>query len=176
MILDKTVLYPKFISEEERVALKEHALFLLNSGELKENKAGPNRYYKSFFDEAMLSAIHQKLYRKVLNTIKLNDPMIDPFLGIIISVIKPNGFIHEHRDRYSGQLSHLSHKHNVRFNVMIERGDDNSYDPKIKGASLKVNRRDAWWFDASVSSHSTDVIIGPEFRIVYQFGFCVDAN
>ena len=105
------------------------------------------------------------------------DPIIDPALGIIVSIIKPNGFIHAHTDNYIDfpEHKHLHHMRNVRFNVMIERGEDNCYNPRINRKFYQVNKCDGWCFAASEYMHGTETLSGPEDRIVYQFGFCMNA-
>ncbi len=175
MIPNEPVLFESVVSEQERIELKDHAIRLLETGSLLENVNGLNRYYNCFYNEDSISEAHKKLYRKVLSRLELTDPEIDPNLGMIISVIKPGGFIHKHSDPYGPKFKHLSHKRNVRFNVMIERGNDVSYDPHIEDVPFKVKLGDAWCFAASLLKHSTLLIVGPEYRIVYQFGFCLDA-
>jgi hypothetical protein len=179
MIPNEPVIYRNFITEDERVLLKQHALDLLYRGELGINIAttGNYRNFKSFYKVDDLVLIHKELYHKIVNFLNLKEPVIDPFLGIIISVIKPGGFIHEHRDQYSKGNGFPRHTHmrNVRFNVVIDRGDDESYNPNINGVSYQVNKRDAWCFGASEIPHKTLTISGPENRIVYQFGFMMDA-
>lgn len=176
MIPDHAILYKNFISDEERITLKEYTLDLLKRGFLQKNSAGKHRYYKSFYDSGSLDYSHKQLFDRVLSTLCLENNTIDPMLGLIISCITPGGFIHRHKDKYGNNSStqHLINKRNYRFNVMIERSESVCYDPHIEDEPLKVNKCDAWSFNASKLYHSTPIIKGPEFRIVYQFGFCLD--
>lgn len=177
MIPNDPVIYQNFITEEERVQLKNHALDLLEKGALGVNNAtvGNYRNFKSFFNIDELIPLHQEIYHRIVKTLDLKNPVIDPVLGIIISVIKPGGFIHPHSDRYNQFFPQYSQMRNVRFNVMIDRSDDNSYNPNINDVSYKVNKCDAWCFGASELLHKTEKLSGPENRIVYQFGFMMDA-
>lgn len=184
MIPNEPVLYPNFITEDERIALREHAIFLFNNNMLYKNILGPNRFMsRSHYDANTLTPIHKVLYEKVVNALNLVEPTIDPNLGILISLIIPGGFIHKHKDVYVSnsdiprlrKFAHLKNKRNVRFNVMVERGLNDSYDPHINDKPFVVNKSNAWCFAASEQFHSTPVITGPENRIVYQFGFCLDA-
>ena len=175
MVIDEPVVYQNFIDEIDRLQLKEYAIDLLNSNELKTNHStfGDYRKFKSFYSVEELNAIHKKLYYKICNFLHLENEMIDPKLGMIISVIKPGGYIHNHIDRYPNSPE-FSNKRNFRFNVMIERGEDQSYNPIIDQRTISVNKCDAWCFVASKYEHETSVISGPEKRIVYQFGFMID--
>ena len=185
MIPNEPVLYKNVITEDERVLLREHALNLLDNGVLHINKATPGNYRngKSYFSLDQMPDIHINLYNKVVNLLNLENPVIDPALGNIVSVIKPGGHIQPHRDKYVDaaqvfrrpELLQFAHKRNVRFNVMVDRGDDLSYNPVINNKTFIVNKCEAWCFGASEIPHRTEKIAGPENRIVYQFGFCLDA-
>ena len=134
-------------------------------------------HHEGYLSLDKMSNHHVNLYNKVVNILNLENPDIDPALGIIISVIKPGGYVHSHRDLYSSfpNTKHLTNKRNVRFNVMVDRGEDNCYNPKIEDKFYEVNRCDGWCFAASVYRHRTELVSGPEYRVVYQFGFCMDA-
>lgn len=167
-------LFSRFITESERLTLKSYALDLLGSGVLHPNAMGPNRFYKSFYTIEEMPDTLKNLYNKVVKTLNVDSPVIDPMLGAVISVIKPNGFIHPHTDRYEDLLPQFTSSKNVRFNVMVERGNDISYSPHIVDAPLAVKRKDAWCFCASDLPHYTPPLKGRNFRIVYQFGFMVE--
>lgn len=177
MIPNEPVIYKNFITEEERLQLKQHALDLLDSGALGVNTAtaGNYRNFKSFFNVQDLIPLHQEIYNRIVKILNLENPIIDPFLGIIISVIKPGGYIHQHTDPYIKKFIEFSHMRNVRFNIVVDRGDDESYNPNIGDISYRLNKCDAWCFAASELKHKTEKISGPENRIVYQFGFMMDA-
>lgn len=167
-------LFSRFITEDERLDLKAYAIDLLDSGALQPNAAGPNRFYKCFYVANEMPYALKNLYNKVVKTLNVDNPVIDPMLGAVISVIKPTGFIHPHTDKYEDSIPQFAGMKNVRFNVMVERGNDVSYSPHVIDAPLAVKRRDAWCFCASDLPHYTPPLKGRNFRIVYQFGFMVE--
>lgn len=179
ILIDEPQLFLNFISEEERIFLSNHAKNLLDKGILIENDNGPNRFYRSFYKLNFLHKEVHFLYTRILQTLNLKNPTIDPMLGIIISVIKPSGFIQSHTDAYKDnihsfpQLKNYLDKKNFRFNVMVERDDDISYSPHIENNPFPVKEKDAWCFAASELKHHTPPIKGAKYRIVYQFGFAV---
>jgi hypothetical protein len=166
-------LFSKVITEDERVSLKSIAMLLLNSGVLQPNPVGPNRFFKSFYTTDAMPNEIRWLYHRVVQTLNAESPVIDPMLGAVVSVIKPTGYIHSHTDRYEDNKPEYFGNKNVRFNVMVERGKDVSYEPHIIDQPFKVGKRDAWCFNASDFPHYTPPLKGRNFRIVYQFGFMV---
>lgn len=108
---------------------------------------------------------------RILSTLDIPDGNIDPRLGILISYIEPGGFIHKHRDIYSSP--DWKDKFNYRFNIVVDRGSDPSYNPVIEDISYDIGKGDAWSFNATTDLHYTLPIAGPENRIVYQFGFAI---
>lgn len=172
-------LYPKFISEEERIVLKNHAIHLLDTNVLQPNEFGPNRFGKIYFSIDELPEFHKEIYYRVVSTLQIKTPTIDPLLGIIISVIKPSGFIQSHTDAYKHHIETFPYlekyinKKNFRFNVMVQRDDDISYSPHISKKPFIVEEKDAWCFAASELEHNTPPLKGNKYRIVYQFGFAV---
>ena len=177
MITKEPIIYRNVITEEERLQLKDHALDLLQQGVLNVNRAtaGCYRNFKSFFAVDDLSPFHKEIYNRIVKIIELKNPVIDPALGIIISVITPGGHIHKHTDKYKdSRYPQYSHCLNMRFNIMIERDDHDSYNPHIDDKQYFVNRTDAWYFPASEIPHHTPILLGDNKRIVYQFGFMID--
>lgn len=179
MFSSEPKLYPKFISESERVILKNYALLLLQTGVLRANSLGPNRFFKTYRSLDELEEHHKLIYERVVNTLQIKNPIIDPHLGIIISVIKPGGFIHRHKDIYKWNihtnpaLQAFIHHKNFRFNIMVQRDDHPSYSPHINNNRFDVEECDSWFFDASTFEHETPIIEGDKYRIVYQFGFAI---
>lgn len=166
----RPVVHKNFINESERLELLDHA----NNMELFVNKIGApygTRNFRRIDGTDLANQLIQDLFNRIANKLGLTNPIIDPKLGQIVSVIKPNGFIHEHTDLYMN--AKLKDKHNLRFNIMVDRGNDISYNPIIDDKVYEVGKRDAWCFGASIYKHKTETIKGPENRVVYQFGFIV---
>ena len=111
------------------------------------------------------------MFKRITTTLGIQNATIDPRYGNLVSVLKPGGFIHSHKDFYT--LPQYKTNHNLRFNIMVDRGDDISYNPIIDDKVYEVNKCDAWCFGASKYLHKTEIIKGPENRVVYQFGFIV---
>ena len=84
MIPNEPVVYKNVINEEERILLKENALNLLNSGQMLVNTITPGNYrnMKCYFSINEMPDIHVKLFRTVVDELQLDDPIIDPALGI----------------------------------------------------------------------------------------------
>lgn len=164
------VVYKNFIDEQERMALLEHAL----SQKLYNNPiAAPlgTRTCKRIDGTDSYTSLVDTIFKRIVDRLQLTNPVVDPLLGQIISVIKPGGFVHLHRDLY--KKIDYKNNHNLRFNIMVDRGDDICYNPIIEDVVYEVNKCDAWCFAASKFAHKTIPIVGPEFRVVYQFGFLV---
>lgn len=175
--------YKNFITEDERLELLHYSksIPLFVNSKYKPNhdkwdldQSGPygSRCFAKLDGTGYSTPLIKLLFQRIVETIKLQNPVIDPMIGQIISVIKPNGLIHPHKDEYRDSV--YRNKHNFRFNIMIDRGSDDSYNPIIEDKMLVIDKGDAWYFNASKFMHRTRTISGPENRVVYQFGFAVD--
>ncbi len=170
--------YRNYIGESERLHLKQYADTLFESGHFYANHNYPNRWLlilrlalrADYISAYYTDEIHN-LYMRIISTLGLPDGCIDPRLGILISYIKPGGFIHKHRDIYADP--NWKNKVNYRFNIVVDRGTDPSYNPVVKDVSYDIGKGDAWSFNATTDLHYTLPIAGPENRIVYQFGFAI---
>ena len=162
--------YRKFITESERQDLLQHA----NTIPLFVNDAEApygTRNYRRIDGTNLANSLVNDLFKKITATLGIETATIDPKLGQIVSILKPGGFVHLHKDIYLNPK--YKNNHNLRFNIMVDRGDDISYNPIIDGKVYEVGKCDAWCFNASKYKHKTEAIKGPENRIVYQFGFIV---
>ena len=162
--------YKNFITESERSELLEHSStipLLFNPIRAPLGTRNYRRIDRSKFSSYLV----EQLFERITDILNLNNPTIDPMLGQIVSVIKPGGFVHLHRDSYNEPK--LQENYNLRFNIMVDRGTDISYNPIIEGKVYEVNKCDAWCFNATLCQHKTEVISGPESRVVYQFGFLI---
>ena len=169
MGLDPRV-YKNFITESERLELLRHSSTIpLQFNPIKAPLG--TRNFRRIDQNKFSTYLVEQLFERIIDTLNLNNPTIDPMLGQIVSVIKPGGFIHLHRDLY--RRPEFKDNHNLRFNIMVDRGTDISYNPIIDGKVYEVNKCDAWCFSATKYPHKTDVVSGPENRVVYQFGFIV---
>lgn len=171
-------IYRNFITEEERLHLKEYADNNFKTGNFYPNHTYSKRWIlvlkrnpKTDFNGIYYTKEIHSLYLRILSTLGIPDGCIDPQLGILVSYIEPGGFIHKHKDIYSDP--NWQNKINYRFNIVVDRGTDVSYNPVIEDVSYDIGKGDAWSFSATTNLHYTLPIAGPENRIVYQFGFAI---
>lgn len=173
-------IFERFLSQEDHKELHDYAMMIYTNGLMSNNIRGPFRKYICLdkdYNQRFFSKKVQQLYNTIANIIPINNPEIDPSLGILLSVIEPGGFVHKHNDPYKERYELEQRKKvNLRFNIMVNRGDSDAYNPLIESRLYDVKVRDAWLFNATDFYHSTNVIPGPELRVVYQFGFIVDRN
>jgi hypothetical protein len=171
-------IHRNFITEEERLHLKHYADTHFQGGRFWPNHVYSKRWIlvlkrspQTDHNGAYYTNEIHNLYMRILSTLDIPDGNIDPRLGILISYIEPGGFIHKHRDIYSSP--DWKDKFNYRFNIVVDRGSDPSYNPVIEDISYDIGKGDAWSFNATTDLHYTLPIAGPENRIVYQFGFAI---
>jgi hypothetical protein len=165
--------FREFITPQDHKELLNSAMMLYSNGIMRSNVRGSFRRFLSLdrdCDQKFFFPKVQHLYSRISNVLQITDPVIDPSLGILLSVIEPNGFIQKHNDPYKQDKD----KVNLRFNIMVNRGPSEAYNPRVDKKLYRVEERDAWLFNATDFYHSTLANPGPELRIVYQFGFMVD--
>lgn len=169
--------YKNFISDEQRLSLNNYATTLFEQKRFYPNK-NPRRYFLTLkrnprVDNNGLYYTKEinSLFTRISDTLDLSQPIVDPVIGVIISYMEPGAFIHKHKDLYNS--AKYANNDNYRFNIMVNRNYDNSYNPIINDISYDVLNCDAWCFNATQCAHQTLPITGPEPRIVYQFGFLI---
>jgi hypothetical protein len=160
----------EFITEPERRQLEAIAFDYLERGILGSNPAGPLRYRCKFHGTEYCTPFIKSVADRVIQKLHLQDFMVDPYLGWIVSLIKPGGHIQVHVDAFP-RYSLDGDKH-LRCNFMVS-SENESYNPVIGTTNVMVNERDMWCFFASDIQHGTQVVVGNKPRIVYQFGFSV---
>lgn len=194
------IIYKQFLSSEEILILKDHAVALHESKLMR-----PETWYKDLYkkDEIGRFAITMHPYCQtwppLLNTIVdrviqhlgVSKYFVDPYYGFNIHYMLPNAGIQVHTDKYfSSSISEYmcSNCAHVRFNIMVNRDINHTYHPyvalqfdpnktvdkqEMKLSPKIVNTGDAWSFPASKIPHGTPTLVGKEPRIVYQFGFAI---
>lgn len=188
--------YNNFVNEDEQHELMEYASYLNDNGHFKALQFGGrdrkcvninNPFPKSQYPN---NELVNRMVKKIEDNYNITNQVIDPFLGFLIGWIQPGGFLHYHNDMYKGIKTFvpgspysaaknemwpksMQHNQNVRFNIMVSRGEDKSYDPIIDDKLVEVPKRSGWCFSATKYWHGTKVLVGTEPRIVYQFGFMV---
>ncbi len=161
-----------FVSPAEQAHLRDTATDYHQRGLLQANASGPHRYrlkiHQSEYCDTQMHAVGQR----IAATLGFDGSRVDPYLGWIISLIEPGGFIKPHIDRHP-HYQNTDDRH-LRCNVLVQ-GDDESAWPVIGNHRYHVRERGLWAFFASEHPHGTQVIAGEQPRIVYQFGFTVPA-
>ena len=169
MNLEPTI-YKNFITESERQDLLHYANTMTLFVNRMEAPYG-TRNFRRIDGSDLANSLVNNMFKRITTTLGIQNATIDPRYGNLVSVLKPGGFIHSHKDFYT--LPQYKTTHNLRFNIMVDRGDDISYNPIIEDKTYEVGKGDAWCFGASKYLHKTEIIKGPENRVVYQFGFIV---
>ena len=161
------LVHKNFLSEEDRIFFLNHVN--KNLANFQNNPNGPNRKYLRLDNTYFFDQKHFEYLIKISEYLGIKEPKVDPMLGILYSNISKGGFIHLHVDSHPPY--HENEFVNYRFNLMLNRGDGDSYDPIVRKEKYEVNTGDAWSFPASLYSHETQPVDGEEPRIVLQFGF-----
>ncbi len=162
-----------FVSPAEQAHLRDAACNYHLRGLLQANTSGPHRYRLKIHQSEYCDDMMQALGQRVAGTLGFDGARVDPYLGWIISLIEPGGFIKPHIDRHEHYQQ--SDDRHLRCNVLVQ-GDDESAYPIIANRRYRVRERGLWAFFASEHPHGTQVIEGTQPRIVYQFGFTVPAT
>ena len=84
---------PEFITEPERVHLRDAALDYLERGILEANPAGPLRYRRRIYGTEFCDEIMTSIGQRVTTTFGFNDTQVDPGLGVD-HIIDPAGRIY----------------------------------------------------------------------------------
>lgn len=200
--LNNPIVYKNFLSEKERDSLFDIAMTKYNEGWFKadewftknyRNQLPDDKHYRHILHISSYSFITnnpplEQIYKRIVDRMGLSafkSYAIDPMIGQIVSITMPGGFTQKHTDKYEKNTPNLAqyyvNKRHARFNIMVNRGSNDSYLPFImtgKGVSsaLAVGIGDAWCFPADKNVHFSPPLKGEEMRIVYQFGFAIDTT
>ena len=167
-----------FVSDGERLALLGKAMMHMQRRELHPNPSGPNRFFAKVDDDGAryVDPLLEVLTRRCERCLRMSGVNADCVLGRTISLILPGGFIHRHTDKYfEGQPGHRAGMEHLRCNIVVRLADPTGL-PIVDGASLPVAEGDLWAFFASKSPHETAPLQGSDCRIVFGFGWSVDAR
>ena len=160
-------IYENFVDESDVKYFLDDILSKFNK--FQPNGMGPHRQFLKINGTEDFQDIHKKYVDKIANTLGIKNPEIDPLLGVLYSVIRPDGFIHKHTD--CQDMYESGNFVNYRFNILVQRESGAGYDPIIRGVKHSVNVGDAWSFPASLYEHETEPVSGNKNRIVLQYGF-----
>jgi len=164
----KLITLPEFVTSEERSKLEKIAKTYLKKKILLPNPAGPNRFRAKIHDTKNCTSFISSIGERVISRLKLENYPVDEYLGWVVSLIQPGGFLQLHIDEF-GHYNNNNRRH-LRCNVMVSRQND-TYDPLIEQSTIHMPECSLWAFFASETQHGTQVITGSKPRIVFQFGF-----
>ena len=162
--------YKNFIEEEHRLSFLKDIQENLHN--FNKNPNGPFREFLRIDNTPIFNDIHNLYLSKIVDCLGLNEVRIDPMLGILYSNISKGGFIHLHIDSYPPYDT--KEYVNYRFNLMLNRGTGEEYNPVVENVGYEVNAGDAWSFSASLYEHETKSLFEDTPRIVLQYGFMLD--
>jgi hypothetical protein len=161
-----------FVEENDRIDFLNHIDKISN--QFKNNKVGPYRRWCKLDTTDHFTNLHHHYLLKISKKLNLTTIKIDSVSGILYSVIQPGGFIHEHKD--SNPPYNTGKFINYRFNLMLDRDSDSSYNPIVDTFEYTIGINDAWSFAASEYLHKTNIINGNSRRVVLQYGFLLKLN
>ena len=196
--LSNIVVHRKFISQEERNLLYQFAVDKWTNGYFNCDRFSYNqseqyqvavskhlRHSLKFssvdiFDSMPLFKTLYERITKVMELDRFNDYAIDPRLGWLMTYIQPGGFIQKHTDAYDREYAQLPQRikgwRHIRFNVMVNRDNHESYDPHINNKNIQIDMCDAWCFPADRMLHYMPFLQGTLPRVVCQFGFAINTS
>lgn len=209
----KLVVYKNFIDSAERDYLYQYAMQLYKDGhlmpdvwyakdidKLQDAKGTDNtdtikRYRLCVSNHQYYTLELAKIHERIINKLGLEEHWIDPIFGFLVAIVFPGGSVQPHNDSFitSHKLGYIGKfycdKIHIRFNIMVDRDMDKSYDPHIIESIREVNEekkykqavivrhpvgiKDAWCFPAGHMGHMTPKLVGTKPRVTYQFGFAI---
>ncbi len=163
------IIQKNFLADNKRIALRDHAMRLYKNG-LMENNYTQYRYILPIYNTPHANAIVKSVEAPIRGRLRAFDVQPDPLLGWVISLIKPGGRIHMHRDNCD-HYSESGRQH-LRCNVVVSKNPD-SGNPIVEDQTYVLREGDLWAFFAHSNVHGCEVVDGKKPRIIYQFGYSV---
>lgn len=195
------VIHQNFLTSEEVQELYSYAMEKYNNKQAKAEAwftekyksqlkvEGHTRYLYLFKKNDTFEAnktvfnAFQKI-RQTMELDKFTSYHLDEMIGCCIHYTLPGGFIQPHTDDYKSKRAtrkglYTETARHVRFNLMVERDEDITYNPHFTHEDYKakpkiVNVGDAWCFPPDRITHLLPTLKGNKPRIVYQFGFAIE--
>lgn len=160
-----------FITEEERLELKDWVIGLYKRNKLKPNTTEGRFWnmvsYKRLGEEAIplfydikLRIMEQENYTKDNMSEHLND---------FISLGLPGSSIHQHTD--PNRENHI----HTRYNLIVNKAEQGG-QPVYNGSIIEYDNSMLWRCEAGKYLHSTTPVQGNEYRINISYGFQVPIN
>jgi hypothetical protein len=161
-----TYYYPNFITEEERLTIKDWAL--RNEKCLSPNPTGPFRANQLFKLIPEKLELLEEIKNRIIEIEELSDNWFEPYRGDVVSIQRNGGKVPEHIDHNPINQTLYSRRYNV-FISLPENGGLPIYDGEI----LNVVEKCLLKVESGLIKHSTTVINGEIPRIILSYGFAI---
>lgn len=165
-LLGKTYYYSDFITEEERITIKEWAL--RNERFLIANPTGPFRARELFEKIPEKLELVQEIKKRIIDLENIDGEYFKPFRGDFVSIQRNGAKVPEHVDHNPEDTTLYSRRYNV-FISLPEKGGLPIYD----GLVLNLSERCLLRVDSGLIPHSTTIIEGETPRIILSYGFAI---
>jgi hypothetical protein len=162
----KTYFYTDFITEEERLVVKEWAL--RNESHLIPNPSGPFRVRE------LIEKIPEKLElldiikERIIELESLGQDHFQPFRGDFVSIQRDGAKVPQHVDHNPEDQTLYSRRYNV-FISLPEKGGLPIYENEV----INVTEKSLLRVDSGLIPHSTTIIEGSTPRIILSYGFAI---
>lgn len=160
----KTYYHADFISEEERIVVKEWAL--RNEQCLVPNPTGPFRARELFKLIPEKLELLDVVKKRILEIEEINGKSFESFRGDFLSIQRNGAKVPEHVDHNPTDKTLYSRRYNV-FISLPEMGGLPIYDGEVLYLPEKCLLR----VESGLIPHSTTIIDGNTPRIILSYGF-----
>lgn len=163
-LVGKTYYYSDFITEEERILIKEWAL--RNEKYYFANPTGPHRVRQLFEQIPEKLELLYDIKKRILSIEEVEYEYFESFRGDFVSVHRNGGQVPQHIDVNPENQDFYSRRYNV-FISLPEKGGQPIYDGEILNLPEKCLLR----VEAGLIPHSTTIVEGDIPRIILSYGF-----
>lgn len=162
--------YKNFITDAERLVLKQWLIDLYNRGKLMCNGVGTGRHWSPVPDlNENVVPLFYEVKKKIMEHENLSPDNLDEHLTDFVSINLPGASIHPHTD--PNRVGHT----NTRFNLIVNKADRGGY-PIYGDTILNYENCMLWRCEAGRYTHSSTPVQGNEYRINISYGFQVPLN
>jgi len=160
----QTYYHNDFITEEERIIVKEWAI--RNEQYLIPNPSGPFRARELFeFIPEKLDLLNE-IKERIIEVEGIEEELFEPFRGDFVSIQRNGAKVPEHIDHNPENKTLYSRRYNV-FISLPEKGGL----PIYNGEVLHLSEKCLLKVDSGLIPHSTTIIEGNTPRIILSYGF-----
>lgn len=180
----QVLLVPNFLSPEEIQALKDWANQAVLDGQFVDGITGDwdkkefDRTKKRLTTRMSQNITYPDLVKTLQDRIRQTFPILKnaPVIeghgkdGVVVSVTYNDGDVYKHKDPSVGESIV-----GLRCNILVSKAE-NGGTVHVEDKSYDLNEGDMMCYLVTELYHSVDVCHGNNPRILFMFGFCVNAN